>query len=70
METEAGRGGSRGAGGRPAQPGRILVEAHVTVSPLVTELRSLLEQPARRLLEKEVVERDELHALLSGAKLS
>ena len=50
--------------------GRIMVEAHVTVSPLVTEKRSFLEQPVRRLLEKEVVERDELQALLAGAKLS
>jgi len=41
----------------------------VTVSALPTE-RSLHEQFARRLLEKEVVERDELQALLAGAKLS
>ena len=42
----------------------------MTVTVLLTENRSLLEQPARRLLEKEVVERDELQALLAGAKLS
>jgi ATP-dependent Zn protease len=42
----------------------------VTVSALLTEKRSLLEQLARRLLEKEVVERDELQAQLTGAKLS
>ena len=30
-------------------------------------LRKLIEQLARRLLEKEVVEGDELHALLAGA---
>ncbi len=42
----------------------------MTVSALLTEKRSLLEQLARRLLEKEVVERDELQALLAGAKLS
>lgn len=53
-----------------AEASRILVEAHVTVSALLTEKRSLLEQLARRLLEKEVVERDELQALLAGAKLS
>jgi ATP-dependent Zn protease len=53
-----------------AEASRILVEAHVTVSALPTERRSLLEQFARRLLEKEVVERDELQALLAGGKLS
>ena len=53
-----------------AEAGRILVEAHVTVSALFTEKRSLLEQLARRLLEKEVVERDELQALLASAQPS
>jgi cell division protease FtsH len=53
-----------------AEAGRILVEAHVKVSALLTEKRSLVEQLARRLLEKEVVEQDELQALLAGAKLS
>jgi ATP-dependent Zn protease len=42
----------------------------MTVSALLTEGRSLFEQFARRLLEKEVVERDELQALLAGGKLS
>jgi len=42
----------------------------VKVSALLTEKRSLVEQVARRLLEKEVVERDELQALLAGAKSS
>jgi len=49
---------------------RILVEAHLKVSALLTEKRSLLEQLARRLLEKEVVEREELQAMLADAKLS
>ena len=53
-----------------AEASRILVEAHVKVSALLTEKRGLLEQLARRLLEKEVVERDELQALLAGAKSS
>jgi ATP-dependent Zn protease len=48
----------------------VSVEAHVTVSTLPMERRSLFEQFARRLLEKEVVERDELQALLAGGKLS
>ena len=53
-----------------AEASRILVEAHVKVSALLMEKRSLLEQIARRLLEKEVVERDELQALLAGATRS
>jgi cell division protease FtsH len=50
-----------------AEASRILGEAHVKVNALLTEKRSLLEQLARRLLEKEVVEGDELRALLVGA---
>src|SRR5512136_1444517 len=53
-----------------SEASRILVEAHVKVSALLTEKRSLLEELARRLLEKEVVERDELKALLAGATQS
>ena len=53
-----------------AEASRILVEAHVKVSALLTEKRSFLEELARRLLEKEVVERDELKALLAGATQS
>jgi cell division protease FtsH len=50
-----------------AEASRILGEAHAKVSALLTEKRVLIEQLARRLLEKEVVEGDELHALLAGA---
>jgi cell division protease FtsH len=50
-----------------AEAGRILGEAHAKASALLTEKRALVEQLARRLLEKEVVEGDELHALLAGA---
>ena len=46
---------------------RILGEAHAKVSALLTEKRALIEQLSHRLLEKEVVEGDELHALLAGA---
>lgn len=53
-----------------AEASRILVEAHVRVSALLTDQRSLLAQLARRLLEKEVVERDELQTLLAGGTLS
>jgi cell division protease FtsH len=52
------------------EAGRILGEAHVKVSALLTEKRILLEQIAHRLLEKEVVEGDELRALLAGATQS
>ncbi len=50
-----------------AEASRILGEAHAKVGALLTEKRALIEQLARRLLEKEVVEGDELHALLAGA---
>ncbi|HSC71681.1 MAG TPA: hypothetical protein VLH58_10035 [Candidatus Methylomirabilis sp.] len=53
-----------------AEASRLLVEAHVKVGALLTDKRSLLDQLARRLLEKEVIERDELQALLADAKLS
>jgi cell division protease FtsH len=53
-----------------AEASRILGEAHVKVSALLTEKRSFLEQVARRLLEQEVVERDELKALLAGVTAS
>jgi cell division protease FtsH len=53
-----------------AEASRIMVEAHVKVSALLTEQRSFLDQLARRLLEKEVVDRDELHTLLAGVKPS
>ena len=49
---------------------RIPIEAPVKVSALLLEERSLLEQRAHRLLEEEVVERDELQAMLAGAKPS
>jgi len=49
---------------------RILLEAHVKVSALLTEQRGLLERLAHRLLEKEVVEREELQVLLAGATRS
>jgi hypothetical protein len=48
----------------------VSVEAQLTVSALPTERRGLLEQFARRLLENEVVERDQLQALRGGGKLS
>jgi cell division protease FtsH len=53
-----------------AEASRILVEAHEKVSTLLTEQRPLIDRLALRLLEKEVVERDELQALVADAKLS
>ena len=46
---------------------RILGEAHAKVGALLTEKRALIEQLAGRLLEKEVIEGEELHSLMSGA---
>jgi cell division protease FtsH len=50
-----------------AEARQILVEAHGKVSALLTARRNLLDQLAHRLLEKEVVEGEELLALLAGA---
>jgi cell division protease FtsH len=52
------------------EAGRILGEAHVKVSVLLTSKRTLIDLIARRLLEKEVIERDELRTLLTGEKPS
>jgi hypothetical protein len=41
-----------------------------TANRQLTQKKSLLEHFARRLLEKEVAERDELQPLLAGATLS
>jgi cell division protease FtsH len=49
-----------------AEARRLLVEAHVKVGTLLMDKRSLLDALARRLLENEVVEREELRALLDG----
>jgi cell division protease FtsH len=52
-----------------AEASRILVEAHVKVGALLAEHRGSLDRLARRLLESEVVERDELQALLAVGTL-
>jgi cell division protease FtsH len=44
---------------------RLLVEAHVKVSALLAGHRSILDELTRRLLEHEVVEREELRAVLA-----
>jgi cell division protease FtsH len=51
-----------------AEASKILVEAHLKVSGLLTDRRNLLDRLAQRLLEKEVVEREELLALIAGAQ--
>jgi cell division protease FtsH len=43
---------------------RLLVEAHVKVSALLAGKRNVLDELTRRLLEHEVVEREELRAVL------
>jgi cell division protease FtsH len=47
-----------------AEASRLLVEAHVKVSALLAGKRNVLDELTRRLLEHEVVEREELRAVL------
>src|SRR5262249_48753852 len=46
---------------------KILERAHAKVRRMLTERRALLDEVAHRLLEKEVMEGDELRALLASA---
>jgi cell division protease FtsH len=46
---------------------RIMTEAHATARRVLEERRDLLETVTRRLLEQEVMEGDELRAILDGA---
>lgn len=46
---------------------RIVSESHDTARRLLTERRDLLEQVTRRLLEKEVMEGEELRAMMAPA---
>ncbi len=49
-----------------SEASRLLVEAHVKVSALLAGQRSILDELTRRLLEHEVVEREELRAVFAG----
>jgi len=65
-------GGERGAYGEEtarqidAEVRRIVTEAHQRARALVASRRETLEQIARRLLEKEVIEGEELRAIVNG----
>ena len=48
---------------------RIVSESHATARRILTERRELLEQVTRRLLEKEVMEGEELRAMMAPAPL-
>jgi cell division protease FtsH len=47
---------------------RLLDDAHDRARRLITERRALLEAVTRRLLEKEVIEGDELRELIAQAE--
>lgn len=51
----------------PAEAKKILEAAHETARQLLTERKTLVERIARRLLEDEVLEGDELRRLLTVA---
>jgi cell division protease FtsH len=48
-----------------AEVKRLLDEAHDTARRVLTDQRDLLEKVTRRLLEKEVIEGDELKELIA-----
>ena len=48
---------------------RLLEDAHGTARRVLTERRPLLETDTRRLLEKEVIEGDELRELIAHSEL-
>src|SRR5436190_21319050 len=48
---------------------RIMEEAHESARFVLTERRALLETVTRRLLEKEVIEGDELRVLIAESEL-
>ena len=49
-----------------AEVEKILARSHDRVRHMLTERRAVLDNVAHRLLEKEVMEGDELRALLAG----
>ncbi|MBE3133359.1 MAG: hypothetical protein IMZ55_07785 [Acidobacteria bacterium] len=49
-----------------AEVRRIISEAHATAREVLTERRQALEAVTRRLLEKEVIEGNELRLILAG----
>jgi cell division protease FtsH len=53
------------AGAIDAEVEKILERAHEKVRRMITERRSILDEVAHRLLEKEVLDGDELRALLA-----
>lgn len=68
MGPERGPYGEETAQRIDAEVRRILDEAHDKARQLITDRRHLLETVTRRLLEKEVIEGDELKQLISEAE--
>jgi cell division protease FtsH len=54
------------AGAIDAEVGNILERTHEKVRRMLSEHRAILDQVARRLLEKEVMDGEELRALIAG----
>jgi cell division protease FtsH len=69
MGPERGPYGEETAQRIDAEVRRLLEEAHDTARRVLTERRPLLETVTRRLLEKEVIEGDELRQLVAQSEL-
>ena len=69
MGPERGPYGEETAQRIDAEVRRLLEEAHDTARRVLTERRPLLETVTRRLLEKEVIEGDELRELVAQSEL-
>jgi cell division protease FtsH len=65
MAPERGPYGEETAQRIDAEVRRILDDAHDRARRLITERRTLLEAITRRLLEKEVIEADELKRIIA-----
>jgi len=69
MGPERGPYGEETAQKIDAEVKRIMEEAHNRAHHVISERRSLLETITRRLLEKEVIEADELRVLIAESEL-
>ena len=70
MGTERGPYGEETAQKIDAEVRRIMEDAHDRAHHVIAERRGLLETLTRRLLEKEVVEAEELRALIQESELN
>jgi cell division protease FtsH len=68
MGTERGNYGEETAREIDGEVRRIVSDAHQRARAVLAERRETLEQVARRLLEKEVIEGEELRGIVEASK--